>query len=155
MANDLWATPPDFFAQLNSYFHFTLDAAASPNNAKCERYFTEADNAFLQGWPESDMIWLNPPYSNLTDWVNLFLNQTTQGVALVRSDTSTAWFKRAMKECYSVHFLTGRLKFEHPTAKNTQTDLAGSVLLYVNKMRKDKQIISCGSVADWLEALNS
>ena len=36
-----WATPQDFFDKLNDEFHFTLDAAASPDNAKCPVYFTE------------------------------------------------------------------------------------------------------------------
>ena len=36
-----WATPQDFFDKLNDEFHFTLDVAASPNNAKCTNYFTE------------------------------------------------------------------------------------------------------------------
>lgn len=36
-----WATPQDFFDKLNDEFHFTLDAAASPDNAKCANYFTE------------------------------------------------------------------------------------------------------------------
>jgi hypothetical protein len=41
---DLWETPANFFADLNAEFHFTLDVCATPENAKCERYFTpEAD----------------------------------------------------------------------------------------------------------------
>lgn len=35
-----WRTPKDFFRELDQEFHFGLDAAASPENAKCERYFT-------------------------------------------------------------------------------------------------------------------
>lgn len=33
---DLWATPKDFFDQLNAEFSFTLDACALPENAKCK-----------------------------------------------------------------------------------------------------------------------
>lgn len=37
---DLWETPQNFFNELNEEFHFTLDACATPENAKCEKYFT-------------------------------------------------------------------------------------------------------------------
>lgn len=45
-----WATPQDFFDKLNDEFHFTLDAAASPDNAKCPVYFTEEQNGLTQSW---------------------------------------------------------------------------------------------------------
>ena len=35
---DDWETPPDFFAELNEEFHFTLDACALPETAKCAAY---------------------------------------------------------------------------------------------------------------------
>ena len=47
---DLWETPQKFFDELNEEFHFTLDACATPENAKCEKYFTEEDNALVQDW---------------------------------------------------------------------------------------------------------
>ena len=39
-----WTTPQDFYEKLNQEFHFTLDPAASAENAKCNNYYTEADN---------------------------------------------------------------------------------------------------------------
>lgn len=47
---DLWETPQKFFDELNNEFHFTLDACATTENAKCEKYFTEKDNALIQDW---------------------------------------------------------------------------------------------------------
>lgn len=37
---DLWATPQEFFDELNKEFSFTTDVCAIPENAKCERFFT-------------------------------------------------------------------------------------------------------------------
>lgn len=34
-----WQTPKDFFWELDQEFHFGLDVAASPENAKCEVLF--------------------------------------------------------------------------------------------------------------------
>ena len=45
-----WATPQDFFDKLNDEFNFTLDAAASPDNAKCANYFTEEQDGLVQSW---------------------------------------------------------------------------------------------------------
>ncbi len=55
-----WETPQAFFDDLDKEFHFTLDAAASDRNTKCERYYTEQDNALDKEWGES--TYCNPPY---------------------------------------------------------------------------------------------
>ena len=47
---DLWATPQAFFDKLNEEFHFTLDPCATPENAKCERYFTKEQDGLKQNW---------------------------------------------------------------------------------------------------------
>lgn len=43
-SRDDWETPSDFFAELNEEFHFTLDACALPETAKCAAYFTPEDD---------------------------------------------------------------------------------------------------------------
>lgn len=62
------ATPPELFDPLNERFGFTLDVAALPHNAKCERYFTPDDNGLLQSWA-GERVWCNPPYSDIKSWV--------------------------------------------------------------------------------------
>lgn len=49
-----WATPQDFFDQLDSEFHFTLDPCANQSNHKCARYFTETDDGLKQSWGGAD-----------------------------------------------------------------------------------------------------
>ena len=41
-----WRTPQAFFDKLNREFHFVLDAAAMPENAKCTQYFTPETSGF-------------------------------------------------------------------------------------------------------------
>lgn len=38
---DYWETPQSLFDELNAESNFTLDAAASDANHKCEKYFTK------------------------------------------------------------------------------------------------------------------
>ena len=45
-----WATPQDFFDELNREFHFTLDPCADQENHKCPLYFTEAQDGLSQSW---------------------------------------------------------------------------------------------------------
>lgn len=47
---DQWATPPDFFQELNGEFGFDLDPCADEENHKCERFFTKEQNGLLQDW---------------------------------------------------------------------------------------------------------
>lgn len=56
-----WQTPQDFFDLLHAEFRFTIDAAATPENAMLRRFWTKQDNAPLQDWT-GERVWCNPPY---------------------------------------------------------------------------------------------
>lgn len=47
---DEWATPQDFFDQLNKEFHFTLDPCANKQNHKCEKFYTKEQDGLSQDW---------------------------------------------------------------------------------------------------------
>ena len=47
-------------AELEREFQFTLDSAALPDNAKCQRYFTPGQDGLKQRWKGT--CWMNPPY---------------------------------------------------------------------------------------------
>lgn len=49
-ASDEWETPQDLFDKLDAKYHFTLDVAASAENAKCEKYYDKSDNGLVQKW---------------------------------------------------------------------------------------------------------
>jgi hypothetical protein len=60
-------TPQDFWDELNERYHFTLDVAAAPHNAKTPDYYTRLADGLLQPWMGS--VWCNPPYSGLDRWL--------------------------------------------------------------------------------------
>ena len=47
---DNWATPQDFYDELNEEFHFTLDPCSSDENHKCEKYFTKKQDGLSQNF---------------------------------------------------------------------------------------------------------
>ena len=56
-----WGTPERLFRALNDLHHFSLDPAATSENAKCEKYFTAEDNGLIQSW-EGHTSFCHPPY---------------------------------------------------------------------------------------------
>jgi phage N-6-adenine-methyltransferase len=109
---DMWATPQEFFDKYNEKYHFTLDPCATPDNAKCTVYFTEADDGLKQQWV--GIVWMNPPYGrSIGKWMKKAYESSLQGatvVCLVPSRTDTKWWHDyAMKG--DIEFIKGRLKF--------------------------------------------
>ena len=47
---DYWETPQSLFNALDSEFHFTLDVAASDQNAKCKQYYTKESDGLQKDW---------------------------------------------------------------------------------------------------------
>lgn len=111
-ATDLWATPQDFFDRLDQLHKFQLDVCATPDNAKCARFFTKEDDGLAQEWTGS--VWMNPPYGReIGAWMKKAKESADAGakvVCLVPARTDTAWWHDyAVKG--NITFIRGRLKF--------------------------------------------
>ena len=112
-----WCTPQAFFDLLDSEFHFALDAAATEENAKCKRFFTQEIDALSQSWDCGGAVFCNPPYGRqLGKWVakaykeHIRTNATI--VLLIPARTDTSYFHDYILEKAEIRFLRGRLKFE-------------------------------------------
>lgn len=109
---DLWSTPQSLFDSLNSVYRFTLDPAASKENAKCSRFYTQEENGLKQSW-ESERVFLNPPYGReIGKWVQkAAVGGASVVVALLPARTDTRWWHDYIQGKAEVHFIKGRLKF--------------------------------------------
>lgn len=58
--NEVWETPQDLFNRLNDEFHFDIDVCATPENAKCSKFFSPLDDGLSHDW--QGVCWMNPPY---------------------------------------------------------------------------------------------
>lgn len=114
-ASDEWATPQDFFDRLNAEFAFTLDVAATIENAKTEYFMTEADDALAQPWRrESKSVWCNPPYSAIDKWVAKAHEESQKGatvVMLIPARTDTKYWHAHVMKASEIRLVKGRLKF--------------------------------------------
>jgi len=45
-----WATPTNFFKELDAEFHFNLDPCCTHENAKCEKHYTIEDDGLTKKW---------------------------------------------------------------------------------------------------------
>jgi len=112
-----WATPRDFFEQLNDEFNFNLDPCASHDNHKCERYFTIKEDGLAQSW--NGRVYMNPPYGReIKKWVKKAFEEISINpnceivVALLPARTDTSWFHDYIYHHAEIRFLRGRIRFE-------------------------------------------
>jgi site-specific DNA-methyltransferase (adenine-specific) len=112
---DLWETPQDLFDKLNNEFQFTLDVCATPENAKCDKFYTEEQDGLKHPWKGT--VWCNPPYGRgIGQWVRRALFASVSGstvVMLLPARTDTKWFHDYIykRNNVEIRFIRGRLKF--------------------------------------------
>lgn len=127
-ASDEWATPQALFDALHEEFQFTVDAAATRDNAKLPNYigpdspFPDALDPLLH-WGHGGSAFLNPPYSKCRAFIAKAAEEAAHNqcivVAVVPSRTDTQWWHAyvwdATAHCcrpgVELRFLKGRLKF--------------------------------------------
>ena len=110
-----WATPQDFYDNLDKEFQFNLDPCCTHENAKCENYYTIDEDGLAQDWSGHTVL-VNPPYGRkIKDWVKKSYEESrdpdTTVVMLIPARTDTAYFHDYIYDKAEIRFLRGRLKF--------------------------------------------
>jgi site-specific DNA-methyltransferase (adenine-specific) len=112
-----WTTPRAFFDKLDRLYRFTLDAAATHDNALCSTYFTKEIDGLEQDWG-SHRVWCNPPYGPaLPAWTRKCWEASQAGalvVMLVPARTGPRWFRDYVQGKAQISFLPGKLCFGNP-----------------------------------------
>lgn len=140
---DLWQTPRWLFEAINKRYKFTCDIAASLENHLVDTFLTEEDNALTYDFSgfEGKYLWCNPPYSDITPWVELAIrnrNEFKAGtVLLIPADTSVKWFGRCVDEADEIVFITeGRISFVRAdTGDAISGNTKGSMLVLFNTVK--------------------
>ena len=109
--SDDWATPQSFYDRLNDIYNFTLDPCSDKFNAKCEKFYTEADDGLAQDW-SGERVFMNPPYGRVIgDWIRKAYESNALVVALVPARTDTRYWHDYVMQADEVILIRGRLKF--------------------------------------------
>ena len=175
VVRDLWSTPSELVAWMESeYGDYDIDAAASKENAVCEKFYIKETNCLKRWWGSNKHIWLNPPYSNITPFVKKAIEQmehNNQIDMLLPCDTSTGWFYEAQQRAAEIIWITGevyqedgteysrtgRLAFTSAlTGKPVQGNNKGSVIFIMSELKEGEHQKTryvkisdiCPSVAD-------
>lgn len=118
------ATDPAFFMECEAEFGpFTVDAAASAQNTKCERFWSIDDDGLAQAWA-GERVWCNPPYSDIRPWVEKAHAETDAELVVMllpANRTEQDWWQDEVEPCRDrpgsalrTRFIRGRLRFLRP-----------------------------------------
>lgn len=112
---DEWATPINFFKELNDEFQFDLDPCATIENHKCSMFYTKETNGLGKSWA-GYRVFCNPPYGKeIGKWVEKAYKENllngTFIVMLLPARTDTRWFHNWIYKKHEIRFIKGRLKF--------------------------------------------
>jgi len=112
--DDVRETPPELFNPLHEKVGFTIDVAASHDNAKCGNYYTEDGqywvcetgiigvegmNGLTGDWI-AHKVWCNPPFSQMDRWVSKAWKSTgAESVHMLSPATRTeqGWWQRMVE----------------------------------------------------------
>lgn len=113
-----YGTPDWLFELLDKEFNFTLDAAASKENALCKKFYTEKDNGFMQSWKD-ETVFINPPYNqkDLHSFIEKasveLMTHLTTSVLLVPLKSDQKWFNNlVINYATEIRFINGRVRFK-------------------------------------------
>lgn len=120
--SDEWETPHNLFEELHKEFNFEADICADEKNKKLDFYFSKESvygaGALGFDWALSKLktVFMNPPYSEVKDWVKKAYDESRNGVkivALLPARTDTKWFHEFVYgyKNVEIRFIAGRLKF--------------------------------------------
>lgn len=114
-ARDERVTPDDLFAELDAEHHFTIDVAADAGNAKCARFYTVEDDGLQKSW-KGEVVWCNPPFSEVDKWIAKAKAEGDAGakvVMLLPANTDTRWFHNIVLPFGDIRYMKGRIRFKH------------------------------------------
>ena len=127
--SDEWYTPPEIFKALGLRFDLDPCSPGPGHWVPADRIYTEADNGLVQPW--FGLVFMNPPYGGRNGhvpWLVKFLDHGN-GIAIVRSYTSSGWWHRHMHRAEVLLWPKGKTQFIRPDGSIGKAPGHGVVLI--------------------------
>lgn len=133
--------PQELFDKLHKKYEFTLDAAATDENAKVLNYYTIEDDALKQKW--KGRVFVNPPYGReIKHWVKKAYEESREPynecvVMVIPSRTDTIyWHEYIFGKAKEIDFLRGRLKFEVNGKPSKPAPFPSAIITYSKELEE-------------------
>lgn len=144
---DTRETNDQLWRELDAEFHFTIDVAANSANTKCERFYDREVDGLEQDW-DGEVVWCNPPYSAIPNWVRKATKSRAITVMLLPANrTEQGWWQahiepdRDKGRHIETRFLSGRRAFTHTNGKSAGHVPFGSVLVIFRGTKNEVPVI--------------
>lgn len=129
-----YTTPNEFLDLVKERLRiddFSIDLAADEDNAVCESFYSQEDDALLDrnDWNPvpGEWAWCNPPFAHIYPWVEKANTESRSGghiVMLVPAGVGSDWWHEQVQDKCFISFLNGRLTFGgvQPNPKTGKVD---------------------------------
>ena len=116
--DDQFITPDWLYQRLHNAYHFTLDAAANADNAKCSIFITPEDDARKQNWrkwSKGGAAFCNPPFAIIEDFVRKAHKEAQREIVvavIIPIWHSKDWFKDIVLRYGEIRFIGKRTDYK-------------------------------------------
>lgn len=142
--SDSWFTPPQYVLAVWSVLG-TVDldpfsSVAANRVVQARRFYTEADNAFVQDWT-ARTVFMNPPYGKLCRRaVEKFVEEYRcgsfqSGIVLVNNATETRMGQLLLQTAKACCFTNHRISFANVDGKRISGNTRGQIFCYFGTKR--------------------
>jgi hypothetical protein len=110
-ASDDWFTPPSIFSAIGLRFDLDPCSPGAGHWVPSDKVYTVADNGLSKQW--RGCVFVNPPFGGRNGhvpWLVKFIDHGN-GIAIVRSYTSAAWWHDHMHRADALLWPRGKTKF--------------------------------------------
>jgi hypothetical protein len=107
-------TPKWLFDHMGIVFDLDVASPIGGSSVPTHKYYTEDDDGLIQPW--SGKVWMNPPFSKPSPWVDKFV-ENRNGIALLVVSKSK-WFKKIWVEADGIMPTPPNFKFDRPDGSN-------------------------------------
>jgi len=127
--SDEWYTPPEIFGALGIVFDLDPCSPGISHWVPAFFAFTKADDGLSREW--TGRVFMNPPFGGRNGhvpWLKKFLDHG-DGIAVVRSYTSAAWFHDLIPRAECLLWPRGKTRFYRPDGSQGGNPGSGVVFL--------------------------
>jgi hypothetical protein len=127
--SDDWYTPREIFDALGLVFDVDPCSPGPDHWVPARQVFTKRDDGLSQPW--HGLVFMNPPFGGRNGhvpWLRKFFDHSN-GIAIVRAYTSSAWFHEWATRAQTMLFPKGKTKFIRPDGSIGRAPGHGIVLL--------------------------